>query len=31
MWETVSWGDDAHLAGVAEGLPHGFGGTRDSA
>ena len=31
MWETVSWGDDAHLAGVAEGLPRGFGGTRDSA
>ena len=28
MWETVSWGDDAHLAGVAEGLPRGFGGTR---
>lgn len=29
-WELVSWGDTSHLAGRAEGLKVGFGGTRDS-
>lgn len=29
-WEVVLWGDTSHLAGSAEGLKGGFGGTRDS-